>query len=58
MALMKRRKSSQDSSDIQETSATSDSQPRNKNFPLKRPHPENDFGETIIISKKKKFKPA
>ena len=58
MALMKRRKSSQDRSGIQETSATSDSQPRNKNSPLKRPHPENDFGETIIISKKKKFKPA
>ena len=38
--------------DIQET-PTNDSQPRNKNSPLKKPHPGNDLGETMIISKNK-----
>ena len=37
--------------DIQETSITNDSQPRNKNSTLKRPHPGNDLGETIISKK-------
>lgn len=38
-------------------SATNDSQPVNKSSLLKRPNPENEIGETMIISKKKKFKP-
>ena len=54
----KQTKASQTSiQDIQEMSATNDSQPVNKSSLLKQPNPENEIGETMVISKKKKFKP-
>ena len=50
----KQTKASQTSiQDIQEMSATNDSQPVNKSSLLKRPNPENEIGETDYFKEEK-----